>query len=76
MAVAKWQVYADLQRGGFEEARLVSDVVIDVVRQHPDSLEGVRSFAERRPPMFPPLPPGFDVASEVARRTPGGPTVS
>ena len=57
MATIKAQVQADLDRS-FTEA--VAEAEEQMIRSfdHPDVLEGVRSYTERRPPAFPSLEPG------------------
>jgi len=61
MAFIKWQAYRDLQRVEFAGGLGMSTHLIDEMNAYPDPLEGVKSFAERRPPAFPPLPSDFDM---------------
>ena len=63
MAVIKQQLaLADDQ--ALEEARLTALPWVRHYTAHPDLKEGVASFAERRPPRFQPLPPGFVPGAE------------
>jgi len=59
MAFIKWQTCRDLQRMEFEGGLGMSAHLIDEMNTYPDPLEGVMSFAERRPPAFPGLPSDF-----------------
>jgi enoyl-CoA hydratase/carnithine racemase len=67
LAYIKWQAYRDLQRTSLHEAWQHSMFMAHDAGGFPDSTEGVSSFIERRPPDFPPLPPGFDVGDRVRR---------
>lgn len=51
MAHIKQQVLGDWERGA-EESRLRSLVLVSEMGQHPDFVEGVTSFQEKRPPAF------------------------
>jgi enoyl-CoA hydratase/carnithine racemase len=65
MAFIKWQAYRDLQRMEYAAGLGMSTHLIDENNTYPDSLEGVKSFAERRPPAFPPLPSDFDIETHT-----------
>jgi enoyl-CoA hydratase/carnithine racemase len=67
LAYIKWQAYRDLERTSLNEAWQHSMFMAHDANEFPDAAEGVRSFIERRPPDFPPLPPGFDVGARVRR---------
>jgi enoyl-CoA hydratase/carnithine racemase len=56
MATIKAQVQADLDRS-FTEAVAEAEELMIRSFDHPDVLEGVRSYHERRAPAFPPLEP-------------------
>ena len=62
MAFIKWQAYRDLQRLDYDGGLAMSQHLIDEMNTYPDPTEGVKSFAERRAPAFPPLPANFDMA--------------
>ncbi len=65
MAFIKSQTYRDLERLDFDGSRQLSMRLIDEMNTYPDPVEGVKSFAERRPAAFPPLPAGFDMARHL-----------
>ena len=65
MAFIKWQAYRDLQRLDYDGALSMSQHLIDEMNTYPDPREGVSSFAERRPPEFPPLPKSFDMGKHT-----------
>jgi enoyl-CoA hydratase/carnithine racemase len=67
LAYIKWQSYRDLERRALDEAWQHSMFMALDANEFPDSAEGVRSFIERRPPDFPPLPAGFDVGARARR---------
>jgi enoyl-CoA hydratase/carnithine racemase len=67
LAYIKWQAYRDLERTSLDEAWQHSMFMAHDAGELPDAAEGVRSFIERRPPAFPPLPAGFDVGDRVRR---------
>lgn len=56
MASIKGQVWADWLRTSSESADHARELLADPARR-PEMREGAASFAERRPPRFPPLPP-------------------
>ena len=67
MAFIKWQAYRDLQRLDYEGGLRMSTHLIDAMNTYPDPREGVQSFAERRPPAFPPLPGDFDMDAHTRK---------
>ncbi len=66
MAHIKQQVLTDWERGA-EDARLRSLVLMSEMGQHPDFLEGVASFQEKRPPAFAGLDAGLYVNRSINR---------
>jgi enoyl-CoA hydratase/carnithine racemase len=67
LAHIKWQAYRDLERSSMNAAWQHSMFLAHDANQFADAAEGVRSFIERRPPDFAPLPPDFDVGSRARR---------
>lgn len=63
LAVIRQQVYADLDVS-FNEGLRRSFAAMAHMNARPDLAEGVASFVAKRPPVFAPLPAGFD-ASDV-----------
>lgn len=61
LAVIREQVYADLDVG-FNEGLRRSFAAMAHMNARPELAEGVASFRERRPPVFPPLAADFDAA--------------
>jgi hypothetical protein len=55
MAIIKSQVHADLDRSFAESVAAADDLMIESFGR-PDVAEGVKSYAEQRPPVFPSLP--------------------
>jgi enoyl-CoA hydratase/carnithine racemase len=70
MALIRHQVLADLGES-FEEACRRSYAVMDVLNSGPDFREGVDSFAQKRPPSFPPLAAELDPEKITGVQTPG-----
>ena len=58
MAAMRHQVYTDLSRD-FDDSMARAVAAMKEFAGNPDFAEGVASFAERRPPRFPPLDPDF-----------------
>jgi enoyl-CoA hydratase/carnithine racemase len=58
MAAMRRQVFDDLSRD-FDQSMARAVAVMQEFTGNPDFAEGVASFAERRPPRFPPLEPDF-----------------
>jgi enoyl-CoA hydratase/carnithine racemase len=58
MAAVRYQVYADLD-DDFETSWARTLGIMQRMNAHPDFVEGVASFTQRRDPTFDPLPPGF-----------------
>jgi enoyl-CoA hydratase/carnithine racemase len=67
MATIKAQLWGDWQRTQDESRRFALERVADLSDNHPDFKEGVRSFVDKRPPVFPGLSFDLDVGSENAR---------
>jgi enoyl-CoA hydratase/carnithine racemase len=65
MAAIRRQVYGDLSRS-FDESMAQTLVLMREFSQTPDFVEGVASFAEKRPAAFPPLDPTFQVPGDHA----------
>ncbi|WP_241840290.1 enoyl-CoA hydratase-related protein [Frankia sp. CcI49] len=61
LAVIREQIYADLDVG-FNEGLRRSYAAMAHMNARPELTEGVASFRERRPPVFPPLAVDFDAA--------------
>src|SRR5437879_4569115 len=59
MAMAKRQIYDDWERS-MREGRTAAWRLVATTRDHPDRLEGVRSFRERRAPAFLPFTDPFE----------------
>jgi enoyl-CoA hydratase/carnithine racemase len=64
MAAIRAQIYGDLSRSA-EESLARSVVAMQAFTGNADFAEGVASFAERRPPKFPPLDPEFSFDVEA-----------
>ncbi len=55
MAMIKSQVWRDCE-STLEAARVRSQYLIKIAKEHPDFAEGTASLTEKRPPTFPPYP--------------------
>jgi enoyl-CoA hydratase/carnithine racemase len=67
MAAIRRQIYGDLSRS-FDESMSQTLVLMRDFSQSPDFVEGVASFAEKRPAAFPPLDRAFYVPGDHAYR--------
>jgi enoyl-CoA hydratase/carnithine racemase len=66
MAHIKRQVLDDWERTA-EESRLRSLVLMSEMGEHPDFVEGVASFGQKRPPQFAGLCAGLHVPKSINR---------
>jgi enoyl-CoA hydratase/carnithine racemase len=64
MAAIRRQVYGDLSRR-FDESMVHTLAAMHEFSGNPDAVEGSRSFAEKRPPAFDPLPPDFHLQTDA-----------